>query len=127
MHARIDPFQMFNLSLGEAHIIRVRGGRASDASRSLIASQHVLGTDEVMVVHHTDCGFSKAILEDIVRKEVGTSVGLSVDWVSFMPIGGPGGVRGSVEDDVEYLRMSPYDRKGMKITGWILPDSKGDR
>ncbi|CAD6572633.1 MAG: hypothetical protein TREMPRED_000590 [Tremellales sp. Tagirdzhanova-0007] len=101
---------MFNLSLGEAHIIR-----------------HVLGTDEVMVVHHTDCGFSKAILEDIVRKEVGTSVGLSVDWVSFMPIGGPGGVRGSVEDDVEYLRMSPYDRKGMKITGWILPDSKGDR
>ena len=47
MDARIDVFKMFNLKLGEAHVIRVGGGRAPDALRSLIASEHVLGTDEV--------------------------------------------------------------------------------
>ena len=125
MDARLDPFQMFGLSLGEAHVIRVGGGRAPDAIRSLIASEHVLGTDEVMVVHHTDCGFSKAFSEDMVRKEVGMSVGLSVDWVSFMPIGGPSGVKGSVKDDVEYLRMSPYVRKGARISGWVYETAKG--
>lgn len=86
MDARLDPFQMFGLSLGEAHIIRVGGGRAPDALRSLIASEHVLGSEEVMVVHHTDCGFSKANSEDMVREEVRESCGSSVDWVSFMPI-----------------------------------------
>ena len=47
MDARIDVFNMFNLKLGEAHVIRVGGGRAPDALRSLIASEHVLGTNEV--------------------------------------------------------------------------------
>lgn len=47
MDARIDVFKMFNLKLGEAHVIRVGGGRAPDALRSLIASEHVLGTEEV--------------------------------------------------------------------------------
>ena len=59
MDARLDVFRMFNLSLGEAHVIRPGGGRAPDALRSLIASEQVLGTNEIMVVHHTDCGFQK--------------------------------------------------------------------
>ena len=48
-----DVFKMFGLKLGEAHVIRPGGGRAPDALRSLIASEQVLETEEVMIVHHT--------------------------------------------------------------------------
>jgi len=125
MDARIDPFRMFNLTLGSTHIIRVGGGRAPDALRSLIASQHILNTTEVMIIHHTDCGFSKAPSEDVVRELVRKSCGLSVGHVNFMPIGWIGGVEGSVRDDVEFLRMNPYVRKGATISGWVYDTSKG--
>ena len=122
MDARLDVFRMFGLNLGEAHVIRVGGGRAPDALRSLVASEHVLGTTEIMVVHHTDCGFSKAPSEDMVRKEVGMSVGHSVGHISFMPITS---FEQSVKDDVDYLKASPYIKKGAIITGWIYDTTKG--
>jgi len=122
MDARISPFEMFGLSLGEAHIIRVGGGRAPDALRSLIASQHVLGTQEVMVIHHTDCGFSKAPSEEAVRTEVDLSAGAPVGWLSFMPI--TQGPEASVKEDVEYLRKSPYIR-GEQVSGWVYDTVKG--
>lgn len=123
MDARLDLFKMFNLQLGESHVIRVGGGRAPDALRSLIASEHVLATKEIMVIHHTDCGFTKAPSEDVVRAEVRTSCGLSVDHVNFMPI--TKGLRASVTDDVEYLRMNPYVKKGALISGWVYDTAKG--
>lgn len=124
MDARIDPFSMFNLSLGEAHVIRVGGGRAPDALRSLIASEHVLGTTEIMVVHHTDCGFSKAPSEDAARAEVRASLGgRSVDWMSFMLL--KKDLKDSVRDDVRFLRESPYIKKGATISGWVYDTTKG--
>jgi len=124
MDARIDPFQMFNLSLGQSHVIRVGGGRAPDALRSLIASQHVLRTEEVMLIHHTDCGFSKATSEDMVREEVKMSLGgLSVDHVCFMPI--TGGEEKSVKEDLEFLRRCPYLREDMRVSGWVYDTSRG--
>ncbi len=57
MDARIDPAQALGLAEGDAHVVRNAGGRASDdALRSLVISQQLLGTREVLVVHHTDCG-----------------------------------------------------------------------
>lgn len=56
MDARLDPARALGLEEGDAHVIRNAGGRASDALRSLIISQQLLGTREVVVVHHTDCG-----------------------------------------------------------------------
>jgi carbonic anhydrase len=126
MDARLDPFAMFGLSLGEAHVIRVGGGRAPDALRSLIASQHVLGTKEIMVVHHTDCGFSQAPhpREESARKEIKQSLGgKSVDWLAVMPL--KEDIKESVRDDVEYLRDSPYMRKESKVSGWVYDTLKG--
>lgn len=124
MDARISPFEMFNLSLGEAHVIRVGGGRAPDALRSLIASEHVLGTNEIMIVHHTDCGFSKAPNEDAARLEVRESLGgTSVDWMSFMLL--KSDMKDSVRDDVRFLKESPYIKKGAVISGWIYDTVKG--
>ena len=56
MDARLDPARALGLEEGDAHVIRNAGGRAADALRSLIISQQLLGTREVVVIHHTDCG-----------------------------------------------------------------------
>lgn len=124
MDARLDVFRMFGLELGEAHVIRPGGGRAPDALRSLIASEHVLGTKEIMVVHHTDCGFTKAPSEDMVRKEIRASLGgVGVDHIAFMPITGK--LEDSVKDDVDYLRKSPYVKKDAEISGWVYDTLEG--
>jgi carbonic anhydrase len=56
MDARLDPARVLGLEEGDAHVIRNAGGRAADAVRSLVISQQLLGTREVVVIHHTDCG-----------------------------------------------------------------------
>ncbi|MEX0783832.1 MAG: carbonic anhydrase [Dehalococcoidia bacterium] len=56
MDARIDPIRALGLPYGKAHIIRNAGGRVADALRSLAVSQVVLGTEEVAIIHHTQCG-----------------------------------------------------------------------
>jgi carbonic anhydrase len=124
MDARLDVFSMFGLKLGEAHVIQPGGGRVQDATRSLIASQQVLGTSEIMVVHHTDCGFQKASSEDQVRQEVKEGLGgLSAEGISFMPI--THGLEQSTKDDVEFLRRSPYIKKNTTISGWKYETLQG--
>jgi carbonic anhydrase len=56
MDARLDPAKPLGLEEGDAHVIRNAGGRAAEVLRSLVISQRLLGTQEVLVVHHTDCG-----------------------------------------------------------------------
>lgn len=52
MDARLDPAQVLGIELGSAHVIRNAGGRATDALRSVIISQQLLGTREIIIVHH---------------------------------------------------------------------------
>ncbi len=60
MDSRIDPFQIFGLERGDAHVLRNAGGVVTDdVLRSLILSQRFLGTQEVMLIHHTRCGAYK--------------------------------------------------------------------
>ncbi len=57
MDARLDVYQILGLELGEAHVIRNAGGVVSeDVIRSLLISQRLLGTQEIILIHHTDCG-----------------------------------------------------------------------
>ncbi|HLI00543.1 MAG TPA: carbonic anhydrase [Acidimicrobiales bacterium] len=75
MDARLDPAQALGLQLGDAHVIRNAGGVATtDAIRSLLISQRLLGTEEILVVHHTECGmlsFTDAELRDRIEAETG--------------------------------------------------------
>ena len=74
MDARIDPARALGLEEGDAHVIRNAGGRAEDAIRSLAISQELLGTREIVVIHHTDCGMLTFSNDDI-RQKLGASNG----------------------------------------------------
>jgi len=69
MDARVQPARFLGLGIGDAHVVRNAGGRATDdALRSIIISTQLLGTRECMVVHHTDCGMRTFTNDDVRRK-----------------------------------------------------------
>ena len=69
MDARIDVAALLGLRPGDAHVIRNAGGRASaDAMRSLAISQAILGTREVMVLHHTDCALGRFTESELANR-----------------------------------------------------------
>ncbi len=77
MDSRIDVFQTLGLEHGEAHILRNAGGIITDdVIRSLAVSQRRLGTEEVMLIHHTDCGMMK-ITDDGFRAELQDETGVA--------------------------------------------------
>src|SRR6266702_8845647 len=71
MDARLDPARFLGLEIGDAHVIRNAGGRATeDAIRSLLISSWLLGTRQFAVIHHTDCGmpkFTDPLLREMIR------------------------------------------------------------
>lgn len=80
MDARIDMFSLLGLETGDAHVIRNAGGVITpDAIRSLAISQRLLGTREVMLIHHTDCGML-SFTDDEFRARVRADTGLTPDW-----------------------------------------------
>lgn len=69
MDARIDVHKILGLDEGDAHVIRNAGGAATeDAIRSLLVSQRLLGTQEIVVIHHTDCGMGKFDGDELKRE-----------------------------------------------------------
>lgn len=75
MDARLDPSRVLGLAEGDAHVIRNAGGVATDdAIRSLVISQRLLGTEEIILIHHTDCGmetFKDDDLKDQILADTG--------------------------------------------------------
>ena len=69
MDARLAPARILGLQQGDAHVIRNAGGVVTDAEiRSLSLSQHLLGTTEIMVIQHTDCGMMKITDEEFAER-----------------------------------------------------------
>ena len=76
MDARLDPGRALGLEEGDAHVIRNAGGVVSqDALRSLVISQRLLGTEEIVLVHHTDCGML-TFTDDEVKASIEADTGL---------------------------------------------------
>lgn len=76
MDARLDPAKALGLHEGDAHVIRNAGGVASDdALRSLVISQRLLGTTEIILIHHTDCGM-ETFTDDDVKGQILADTGL---------------------------------------------------
>jgi carbonic anhydrase len=80
MDARIDPHRMLGLAEGEAHVVRNAGGVANDdALRSLTVSQRKLGTREIIVILHTDCGM-RTFVEEVFVEELEAETGRRPPW-----------------------------------------------
>jgi carbonic anhydrase len=80
MDSRIDTFAVLGLANGEAHIIRNAGGVITDdVIRSLCLSQRFLGTREIVLLHHTDCGLQK-VDEEAFRRELEAELGVKPWW-----------------------------------------------
>jgi carbonic anhydrase len=76
MDARLDPAKALGLQEGDAHVIRNAGGVATeDAIRSLVISQRLLGTKEIVLIHHTDCGM-ETFTDDTVKDQILADTGL---------------------------------------------------
>lgn len=85
MDTRIDPARILGLRLGDVHVLRNGGGLVTDdALRSLVLSQHKLGTQEIMVIQHTDCGLEGLHGADLAgRLEAQTGEALHLDLDGF--------------------------------------------
>lgn len=82
MDARLDVHSLLGLAEGEAHVIRNAGGAATDdAIRSLAISQRLLGTREVVLIHHTDCGML-TFTDDDFRGSVQAETGIRPSWAA---------------------------------------------
>lgn len=80
MDSRMDIFEMLGLDHGDAHIVRNAGGVVTDdVVRSLVVSQRLLGTREILLVHHTDCGLQK-ITEDAFKRQIELETGVKPRW-----------------------------------------------
>jgi carbonic anhydrase len=103
MDARLDLFRLLGLAVGDSHILRNAGGRATDdAVRSLILSSHLLGTREFVVIHHTGCGLHQITNEKISNLvEEATGTRPTIDFAPFDD------VDVSVTVDVERIRTCP--------------------
>ena len=122
MDARLDPAKALGLEEGDAHVIRNAGGRASeDALRSLVISQQLLGTEEVIVVHHTDCGmltFTNDQLRGTLRERFGVDPG-DADYLPFDD------VDQSVRDDVAAIRASRLIADDVPVVGFVYDVRSG--
>ncbi|GFG25375.1 uncharacterized protein Mb1315 [Aspergillus udagawae] len=119
MDARIDVFSALGLAEGDAHVIRNAGGRASEALRSLIISQRLLGTEEVVIIHHTDCGMLTFSDGDI-RAKIKEELGEDASDIEFLPFKD---LEESVRADVRFLRGSRLVQGAVK--GYVYEVERG--
>jgi carbonic anhydrase len=115
MDARIDPVALLGLRPGDAHVIRNAGGIITDEEiRSLVFSQVLQGTEEIVLVHHTDCGML-TVSDDEFRRRVEAATGACPPWTP--------GCFGDLDDDVrrsmQRLRDSPYLPNKGSIRGFV--------
>jgi carbonic anhydrase len=124
MDARIDPAAAFGIPLGAAHVIRNAGANARDAFRSIVISQQLLGTTEVLVVKHTGCGmltFDNDAAKSLVKEHKGEAAVKEVEGIDFLTFTD---LEEEVRKDVEWLQSKAIE-DGIRFTGWVYEVETG--
>jgi carbonic anhydrase len=122
MDSRLDTFALLGLDIGDAHVIRNAGGVVTDdVIRSLVISQRKLGTREIILVHHTDCG-ALTFTDDELRNELLEETGLKPAWSpeSFKDLDA------DLRQSIERLRRSPFLVDTSQVRGFVFDVHTGE-
>ncbi|KAK1988958.1 carbonate dehydratase [Colletotrichum cereale] len=127
MDARIDPARAFGIELGDAHVIRNAGASAIDGLRSIVISQQLLGTREVVLVKHTGCGMLTFKNEDaygIVEKNLGADASLEAKnrITDFLPFSE---LEAAVKKDIDFIKASKLVPENVTLSGWVYEVETG--
>lgn len=121
MDARLDVHKILGLGEGDAHVIRNAGGVATeDAIRSLVISQRLLGTNEVVLIHHTDCGML-TFKDDEVKRQIEHEVGIKPPFA----LEAFGDLEKDVQQSIARIEASPFIPHKSSIRGFIYDVKTG--
>ena len=121
MDARLNVYGILGLKEGEAHVIRNAGGVVTDDEiRSLAISQRLLGTTEIILIHHTDCGML-TFTDDAFKRSIQDETGIKPEWAAeAFP---------ELEEDVRQslrrIEASPFVTKHGSLRGFIFDVATG--
>jgi len=121
MDARINPYGLLGLSEGDAHVIRNAGGVITDDEiRSLAISQRLLATEEIMLIHHTDCGML-TFSDDDFRRQVQADTGIKPEWAAeaFDDL------ETDVRQSIARIKASPFIPNKTQIRGFVYEVESG--
>ncbi|MFJ1767038.1 beta-class carbonic anhydrase [Amycolatopsis sp. NPDC088138] len=121
MDARINVYGVLGLNEGEAHVIRNAGGVVTeDEIRSLAISQRLLGTEEIILIHHTDCGML-TFTDDDFKKSIQEDVGVKPAWAAeaFTDLDT------DVRQSIARIRNSPFIPKKDSVRGFVFDVATG--
>jgi carbonic anhydrase len=121
MDARLNPYGLLGLQEGDAHVIRNAGGVVSDDEiRSLAISQRLLGTEEIILIHHTDCGML-TFTDDEFKQSIQDETGIKPEWAaeSF------GDLDTDVRQSIARIKASPFIPRKDNVRGFVYEVESG--
>ncbi len=121
MDARLNPYGLLGLQEGDAHVIRNAGGVITDDEiRSLSISQRLLGTEEIILIHHTDCGML-TFTDDEFRRSVQDDTGIKPEWAAeAFP-----DLEEDVRQSVARIQASPFIPRKDSVRGFVYEVETG--
>ncbi len=121
MDARLNPYGLLGLKEGDAHIIRNAGGViTADEIRSLAISQRLLGTEEIILIHHTDCGML-TFTDDDFKRSILEDTGIKPDWsAEAFP-----DLDEDVRQSIARIKASPFIPHKDSVRGFVFDVATG--
>lgn len=121
MDARLDPYGLLGLPAGVAHVLRNAGGVVTeDAIRSLTISQRLLGTTEIVLIHHTDCGMV-TFTDDDLKAQIAADTGIRPPF-ALEAFPDPGD---DVRQSIARIKASPFIPHKGDVRGYVYEVEKG--
>ena len=121
MDARLDVHKMLGLEEGDAHVIRNAGGVITDDEiRSLVISQRLLGTTEIILIHHTDCGML-TFTDDEVKGQIQADTGVKPHF----PLESFSDLEGDVRQSIARIQASPFVPNKDSVRGFVYEVETG--
>ena len=121
MDARLNVYGALGLSEGDAHVIRNAGGVVTDdAIRSLAISQRLLGTEEIILIHHTDCGML-TFNDDDFKASIERDTGIRPAWAAEAF----GDLEGDVRQSIARIKASPFIPNKDSVRGFVYEVETG--